>query len=233
MTKSRIEFNKTLIQTITALVIVSWFLVIGKVGAQQAPEFLASWKASNYVPADYQGKALPSNSTNVEISFDLIDGGRIVDLSRNQVRWSINDQLFRSGIGVKAIQFTGDGSEQTIRITVLDYNERDLDEFIVVPSARPEVAINTKAPSGQIGLGNYLFEALPYFFNINNPADLNINWQINGQGFVGLAEAPQFLNLNLTSEYVPGETELDISVNARGIFQDLEGAFQRTRILIR
>ena len=47
--------------------------------AQASPEFLISWRAVNYVPADYQGKILPSKSSPIEAGFDLVDKNKIVD----------------------------------------------------------------------------------------------------------------------------------------------------------
>lgn len=70
---------------------------------QTAPEFLVSWRASNYVPADYQGKILPSKNSAVEIGFDVIDKNKIADLSRHNINWFLGDNLIRSGVGLKKI----------------------------------------------------------------------------------------------------------------------------------
>lgn len=232
MIKSKIEFNKFAIQILIALAIGYWLLAVGKVGAQQAPEFLVTWRALNYVPADYQGKSLPSNSTPIEISFDLIDSGRIVNLSRSEIRWSVNDQLLRAGVGLKSIQFTNDGSDQAVRITILDYNGNNLDKFVAIPSTRPEMVIDARSTNKPLELGDHIFQAIPFFFNTANTNELSFDWKLNNSSVSGAADNPNFLVLNIKSPATPQESEINVSVTAKNMINELETATGRLNFLI-
>jgi hypothetical protein len=232
MTKSKKELNKFVLQLLTALAVGYWLLIVGKVGAQQAPEFLVTWRALNSVPADYQVKALPSNSTSIEMSFDLIDSSRIINLSRSEIRWSVNDRLLRTGIGLKSVQFTNDGSDQTVRITILDYDGNNLDKFVVVPSAKPQIVIDSRSTNKSLGLDEHVFQAIPLFFNIKSINELSFDWTLNNSSVSGAADNPNFLVLNIKSPATPQESEINVSVVVRNIFNELETATKRLNFLI-
>src|SRR3989338_5844802 len=68
-----------------------------------SPRVLLTWQAKNYVPAGYLGKALPSPSSIVTASVEIIDQGKIADLSKNNVYWYLNGSLVGSGVGKKTV----------------------------------------------------------------------------------------------------------------------------------
>src|SRR3989338_4500294 len=105
MQSLRIKIQNYNLKLILILVVGYWLLVVGQAKAQTPPEFLVSWRALNYVPADYQGKIFPTKSTRVEAAFDLIDKNKVADLSRNEIAWYLNNNFLRSGVGLKTIAF--------------------------------------------------------------------------------------------------------------------------------
>lgn len=202
--------------------------------AQTPPEFLVSWKAINYVPANYRGKILPSDSTPIEISFDLISGNKIVDVSKKEISWTINARTFASGTGMKKIRFNSKNKGQSVRITVFDYNGADLDKFLDIPVTIPEVALDAKIPNNNpLGLKSYLFLARPFFFNVSSLKQLIFNWKVNDQTTGGSVENPEALNLNLKSLAQPAETDLTISVSAQNAFNDLEFGAKRLNFKVK
>ena len=59
-------------------------------------EYIISWRALNYVPANYKGKVLATDNSNIEISFDAVNQGKIVDLSKQKVEWRLNNNIINS-----------------------------------------------------------------------------------------------------------------------------------------
>lgn len=133
---------------------------------------IISWKANSYAPLSYGGKILPSAGTRIDIAALLLENNRAADLSAHEVRWYANDQFLGGGLGRTTAHIiaprTGE-DEIRVRANVSNYKGKVLDEFITIPIAQPEVAINrAKLP---------LLEPLFYFFNITNPSSLTIDWE--------------------------------------------------------
>lgn len=228
MTKSGIELNKFFIQLLITLVVGCWLLVVGKATAQQAPEFLVTWRAHNYVPADYQGKILPSQSSRVEVGFDLISQNRVVDLSRSNVLWFLNEQLISSGVGMKTASFqVNNNLRQTVRITVAEYEGNDLSHTFIVPVANPEVIVDTRTPTRIIRnqlwlpIANRAFEARPFFFNVANLNNLRFRWRINDQLQNPLGDI-SILELNLASPGAAQETSLNLNLGITNLNNEFE-----------
>ena len=235
-----ITINKFNLKLIISLIVSCLLLVVGQVNAQTAPEILVSWKAVNYVPADYQGKILPSNSSRMEAGFDLIDKNKIADLSKSNISWFLGGNLLNSGIGLKNITFNIASSlNQTMRITVSGYKENDLDYIFQIRVTNPEVVIDTKTSvktlknQNYLPLKSYIFEARPFFFNVSNLKELGLKWRLNNRLVEGQAENPEFLKLNLESEGTPKETGLNLSIGASNLFNKLELASKVLNFIVK
>ena len=76
-----------------------WFLFFNFANAQTVtqttsrPQFMVSWQAQSYAPSWYQGKIFPTKGSRINVVFELVDGGKIADLSKLKVRWYLNDKL--------------------------------------------------------------------------------------------------------------------------------------------
>lgn len=154
--------------------------------AQAAPEFLSSWLAQSFVPSGYQGKIFPSNGTKIESRFELVENGKIIDLSKTPVRWYINDELMANeinGLGIKTFSFVNlskyGGNDIEIRISIPDYKGQSLDKFFVVPVKFPEVVIVSDYFERKILKGVNYFYAQPFFFNSSK--NLSFFWMMNGR----------------------------------------------------
>ena len=182
-------------------------------GAQQAPEFMVTWKSGNYAPADYQGKIFPINSSTLEVAMELIDNGRLADLSANTIRWNVNGEFYKSGQGLKVISFTADGAkgDQTADIS-LTYRGKSLDKRVIIQLARPEVVI-TGGPD--------IFQALLYFFNLSSPAQAKFTWTVNNASVEASGQNPDVLAL---SGSVPSGSDLNIRVDIQNLMKTLETA---------
>ena len=202
------------------------------VSAQTAPEFITSWRALNYVPADYQGKSFPINSTYVEASFDLLDNNKIVNLSKNQITWTLNNTDIKSGLGAKSAKFLNAGVDQAVRVSV-DYKDSLFETIISVPTTRPEMVIDSGVTGRYLSLKDYTFAALPYFFNISNLGELSFNWTNNGKNISGSTENPGLLKLSFKSEGIPQQTNINISASVSNLGNMLETAGKTLNLILK
>jgi hypothetical protein len=207
---------------------IFYFLFSIFANAQTSPQFLISWQADGYAPSWYQGKILAINGTPIEISFELIDNGKLADLSKTKVRWYVNDKLIKNendGLGIKSFKITAPdyaGQETEIRIAVVDYKAGEtLDEIVTIPVVNPEAVINAPYPDRKIGTGPSIFQVIPFFFNVKNLIGLSVDWSANEQKTEGLTGNPYLLNLNIGPE-TPKGTEIKISALVKNFLKELE-----------
>jgi len=214
------------------------FLFLHFVDAQAAPQLLISWQAQNYAPSWYQGKILPVNGTPVNISFELVDNGKIVDLSKTTVRWYVNDKLVlneNNGLGIKNLKINipdSNGNTTEVRIAVVNYKGGDLiDRVVEIPVEAPEAVIDAPYADGKIKTGSSILGLIPFFFNVDNINNLLVNWSVNGQAPTS-SNNPYLLNLNIGSD-TPQDTQINVSVSVKNILKQLEFASQSIQLQIK
>ncbi len=154
-------------------------------GAQEAgPKFLISWRASSYAPADFSGKILPTAGSQIVISFDVVSGGKIIDLSAQMVYWYANDNLFTKGVGLQTISITAPANlpnSINIRIEVPGYSGGSILQTIEIPVVRPEAVIESPYPNGKFFGPQIKVSGAPYFFNTADINNLSFFWSANGK----------------------------------------------------
>lgn len=219
------------------ILLVFWILfgiwifsfVIPDRAAAAAPQFLVSWQAQSYVPSWYQGKVMPTKDSPVRISFELIDGGRLADLSGTAVRWYVNDKLMlneNNGLGITSFGFNVPdyaGQQTEVRISLPSYRGQALDKVITIPVSSPEVVIDGRFTQNQLQIGDNSFAAVPFFFNAQTLADLDFNWVANGQQANNQSDTPWILNLNLDANTQPGYS-VNLGITVQNIANQLESA---------
>lgn len=191
-------------------------------------DFMISWRAVNYVPANYQGKIMPNKNSSIEISFDALDQGKFVDLSKQNIIWYLNDNLLQSGVGLKTIKFTASQINPVISISIPSYKDTkysagDLEGLITIPTISPKIVINTPYPGKAIKIGDNLFQALPYFFNILNPNQLSIGWSVDGAETAGQPGNADILNLTTATQ---GNPAAGANVSIKTIAQNPADQFE-------
>lgn len=207
--------------------------------AQAVPQFLISWEAKNYIPDWYSGKILPTAKTNVEVSFELIDNGKPVDLSGVKVRWYVNDKLVKNennGLGIKKINFTTPnyfGQEVEIRIAVVDYASVGfIDKLIKIPVVRPEAVINAPYADNKIKTGGSIFELFLFFFTTNDKENLSIQWSVLDKQPKSQKDDPFRLNLNIDSQ-TPVDSVINLSVVVGNMIKTLESASKTINLTVK
>jgi len=195
---------------IASLLFVFSFVFFGFTKAQslQQPQFLFSWRASNsYVPSFYNGKDLPGSQSQITASFELISGGKVVNIANQSIYWYLDDVLIGGGAGVQQITFSPFGTapaSEDLRVELPSYPGDYLIHEVNIPVMNPLVVINSPYPNNQFSGTNATATALSYFFN-TQAANLSFVWSVNGQSGSN-AENPDILQINMPAKTPSGST---------------------------
>jgi hypothetical protein len=192
------------------------------------PRFLITWKTNSFVPAGFNGKILPAANSIITASFELVEGGKLADLSRQPIYWYLNNNLIENKEGVQRIVFlvTGiAGDSLTLRIQVPNYRQGNtLLKTIEIPIARPEAVIEAPFPNGEFHNSPIQLRARPYFFNVGRPENLTFSWKVNGNPPQS-SEEPEVLNIVLNKD-APNGAQVTVDLTIQNPLNIFEGALR-------
>ncbi len=218
---------------------IFYFIVsIFYANAQATPQFLISWRSQNYAPSWYQGKVLATRGSWIDASFDLIENGKIVDLSKKKVRWYVNDDLRRNeedGLGIKNYSFSvADYTNEDIeiRIVIVDYKESQISGMIMIPLAKPEAVIDAPYSGRRIPSGTNIFRMYPFFFDVKDLGKLSFNWVVGGRSAEGSAGNASILKLNIDS-LAPSGFGIDVQATINNLTNEMEFASSRVKMEVK
>lgn len=211
--------------------LISLIGFIGQIGySQTTPQFLVSWQANSTAPSWYSGKIFPTKDSPVEISFELIDSDKQVNLSKTAVRWYINDKLEKNesdGFGIKYLKFIASdypGQDTEIRISIPSYkNFGPLDKIITIPIAKPQAVIIAPYSDKKIAAGKSAFEAIPFFFSAQDLSQIIYKWFVDNRAVSDSGDNSRILDLNIPQE-APKETIINIKATAKNSLKETEFA---------
>jgi len=189
------------------------------------------WYAKTYTPRWYKGKALPIQSSIVNIVAlpEMIRGGVRLSSDNLIYRWSLDDQkniVVGVGKNVFSIQ-TSDlaGSQHRVRI-VIETPAQDFQkegEIFIIPET-PRISLYVYSPLGKIEPRRAIYslvrekgelldlEVEPFFFNASSKKDLTYRWTVAGREVTGAAQNPYILTLDTSTEAV-GEIPVSVAVD--------------------
>lgn len=202
--------------------------------AQTVPELLLTWQAENYAPSGYQGRILPIRRSRISASVALIEGGKFTDISKNEIRWLVDNNLFKSGIGLQALEFPVPeiaAGQVRLKAVIMGFRGQNLEKPITIPVAEPEIVIAAPYPDRKIPAGLNIFRAGLYFFNISRANQLLFSWSANGAKTEGESAAPDQLELD-ASQGQSGDG-VDLSVAVANALNPLEFANQSLKLTIK
>ncbi|MBI5079201.1 hypothetical protein HZB06_00795 [Candidatus Wolfebacteria bacterium] len=222
------------------------FLFLHFVNAQTAPQFFVSWQADSYSPSWYQGKIFPTQGNRIKAGFELTENGKIIDLSKNRVRWYVNDELVKNednGLGIKSFSFVVSdyaGEDIEVKIAVLPcdracagYNKGEiLYKIIKIPVVSPEAVMDAPYKERQISTGENKFFAYPFFFSVKNLDKLSFSWLINGQEAKGGDKESDILNLNINPAVISGDA-VNLRLTIKNLLKDLEFGSVEKKLIIK
>ena len=185
------------------------FALIKPVDAQSVqPQFLFSWRALNsYAPSFYKGKILPGSQSKIMASFELVAGGKIINIANQSIYWYLDDTLIGGGTGTQQVTFSPFWTApetENIRVEIPSYPSGYLIHQVTISIVTPSAVIDAPYPGGQFSETNATATALAYFFNTPT-ANLAFMWTLNGQSGKG-AENPDILEINLPGKMSSGST---------------------------
>ena len=149
-------------------------------------DFMVDWKAKTYVPAWYEGKAFPTYQSFITIGFELIENGKVVDLSKTAIRWYVDGKLLKnetSGLGIRQVTVYNKkygGDMASIKIAIPDYKGQALTKLLDIPVKKPEVVIDVPYAGKKVARGESLLFAWPFFFNATGAEGLSLQWKVDG-----------------------------------------------------
>ncbi|MBI4034253.1 MAG: hypothetical protein HY378_01755 [Candidatus Brennerbacteria bacterium] len=200
--------------------------------AQTPAQVLLTWQANNFYPADYAGKALATKNTQVNVSAEVVRGGRFINLSGATFLWYVDEKLVGRGEGLKEINFTATkpvGDSHFVRISIQS-GEDVFESSIRVPVSNPAVVLETPYPNGLVRSGTRPeITAVPYFFNVGIFQNLNFFWQV-GTGTT--QESGNDNRLFLTLGGAKAGEVIQVTGTARNANNLIETATSRIRLVV-
>lgn len=191
-----------LIASVIALVLAGGSLAY----AQQAPistpptssQLMLSWRSNGFAPAGYPGRVAASGGGTVLVIAEELVSGRPADVSRYEIRWYLNDELYETGFGLQAVTIPVSRDHQDgfdIRVEIIGSSFSENLKTISVPLTDPLTVIEPQT-GRQLEAGMNTFGAQGYSFNVANASDLLYNWTVNGQA-PQATEDPRHLDIKL------------------------------------
>jgi len=226
------DFNKKI--KIVFLLFTFYFLLSTlSVFAQFTPQFLVSWNSQSYTPNWYNGKIGATYGSSVNISFELIVGGKVADISKTGIRWYKNDKLVKNennGLGIKNYSFinnTYGEDDIEIRISIPDYKGNTLDKIIKIPVKSPEVILDTKRFDRKLSKGVNPITLWPFFFNVIDNRELSFNLSSDKGAVSNLSNNSSIFNLELNQNAL-----LDTGVRLQAIVKNIKNAMESASRMI-
>ncbi|MFH1161699.1 MAG: hypothetical protein V1696_00240 [Candidatus Jorgensenbacteria bacterium] len=194
-------------------------------------EVIITWAVNNFYPSDYEGKALPAGGAVVDVSLEVVQGGKLQDVKNVPITWYLDGDYFVHGAGLKHTTFTvtkRKGDVHSLRV-VANLPGGDREATAIVPVVNREVVIETPYRGLSAPQGNPLvFRAVPYFFNITSIADLLFSWTVGGDTQSASGDNELLVNLG----GMQNKGTLPVSVEVRAFRSPLESAGDAIAIAI-
>jgi len=200
--------------------------------APGVPKLFLTWSSNTYVPPGFVGKIMPTANSQITTSVELIDDGKPINLSKQNVYWYVNNNFLSGGIGMQNITFRAPeatGGAIDLRVEVPNYSKGSQLKTIGVPIVAPEAVIEMPFPYGKFSSSPLQLVGQPYFFNAGTLSKLIMSWNVNGQTPTG-AENPQNLNVKFGQTMQPGST-LSVSLSIKNITNQYESALKTVTLI--
>lgn len=202
-----------------------------------------TWHTDTFVPADYEGKALPSVGSRVTVTaVPEIRDEKPENLlytwyleSESQVRGVVDEQEFSFNVNqnVTFIPIMVEVSTQSQSIMVRG--------AINIPIFRPSIILYHSLQKEESGLSGEpislkpddraYFYAKPFGFHVNSLDDLSYEWEFAGHTILGLPPDPHLLTLIIPKDSSAGAMMLNIGVSNPAFLGEDAGA--RMEVAIR
>lgn len=159
-----------------------------------SPLILVTWRAQTSAPQWFEGKILPVEGSKVTCAVELIgtegiEKNKLIDLSQSEIRWYVDDDLVKKGIGMKTFSEISQnpfGIPLTGKVA-LEYTDPEtkskefISKYFSIPIVQPEVVLETKRINTNTTIGEEIaLFGHPFFFSAPL-SELTGAWLINEQ----------------------------------------------------
>lgn len=195
--------------------------------------FTLVWSASSFTPPEYEGKALPTEGSEIKVVATPQNSG--INSEEMIYRWLLDDDLkYQSnGRGKNYFIFTAQkpaGGRYEIETQILDETENLLSrQFLTIKIYNPEILISDRQKTYLsktifAALGQELeFLSAPLFFNIENPQELDFSWEMDDRIFSSPNQTnSQEVSVKIPSGKISEKITKTILVNAVKKTDDFE-----------
>lgn len=223
------------IKQITFLLCCSVFVFgfTGTLKAQNDFKVNLVWHTETQTPPAYQGKALPTKNSRVEvIAFIETPNINIGELNFN---WYLDREKIdsKSGKGKDRFEFEiqkNARSKQKIKLMMSNPSGGLLKKEILIPIVSPEASVTPN--TNQVESNRKLtFEAMPFFFNVKNPNQLKYNWFLGDQE-ASKKENKEPFKFVLNSKTIEERVNRDLRIKITNKQKNQEANFKSTLTFI-
>ena len=204
------------------------------------PALLVTWQAQNSIPSWYDGKAMPTYQSPIVLSLVVTQGGKIVSLASQPIKWFVNDDVIGYQAGLSSVTFVNkrifDGGEIDVRVSVQltdpDTGAQTMQTgYLSIPVVSPMVVVQAPPFSGVLSAGQSLkLVASPFFFLVPQ-GGLSFSWNINSIAIQNGTDPAQ-LSMQINPHATPSSQSVNVSVSSYGqsllSAQGASGAFSFT-----
>lgn len=192
------RYNRICLKSILILSAVTFSIGVTSAQTIKNDRVILTWRANNFYPANYQGKALATPNTPITISAELTRNNKLLDLAQANFIWYVDEKFLTSGRAIKEILFPVkklNGDDYFVRVKI-DLGGEQFETAIHIPVSGQGLIIESPHPrqlvktDAKIGL-----EAIPYFFNVPSIKDLIFSWQVNDKDLVGGSDNKITINI--------------------------------------
>ncbi len=143
---------------------------------------IITWRANNYHPSDFLGKALPTNGTTVSLSVIVLNNQKVQDSLSLPILWYVDGNFMNGGVGQSRTSFTvtktaGDSHVVSVQIGV---GGQTISASTRIPVTSYKAVINAPYPAQTVNQNSTAnLEIIPYFFNVTSFNDFLFSWNVN------------------------------------------------------
>lgn len=225
---------------LSALVLGISLLVHNQPAKSASAAFTMVWSSNSYVPLGYEGKALPSRGSRVNV-FLLPTGPANQNPEGLNYRWILDEQIagYANGRGKMSFSFTASkwaNEEHEVRVQVLNNQENVIFEStLYVPVVEPEILImptdSAYAVKNELSSGtdkSLSFKSVPFFFHIKKTDELNLDWQLDNQTIA----SDNVITIKIPAGELSEPLQKTISLDATHKTDQLQQASSKTTLII-
>lgn len=176
-----------------------------------------AWRTNTFIPADYEGKALPIVGSTITLTaFPEIKGESPDNLLYT---WSVDaESRVRNVLGEQEFSFTimKNVSSVFVSVEVSTLNQSSTaSKAINIFLAKPQVLLASSLPAFLAPGEKLELAAQPYYFNIASATDLQYEWVFGGKSALGIPPDPNTLILAIPSDSGTGSQMLGVTAENR------------------